>query len=291
MSDTQPLEFTGERFTPECQREIWYEHMHRYALLKPLVAGRKVLDAACGEGYGSDMLAQWADHVTGVDIDAQSVAHARARYTKENLQFVESNVLKLPFEDNSFEVVVSFETLEHLAEHQELLEEFKRVLKDDGYLVISTPDKAEYSDKTGFDNAYHVKELYKDEFKALLDPYFSHQQWFGQKLAFFSTLWQLDKQPQSVEVSAYAEQSVSDAKELPYQPMYYVVIASTQALTESLPDLHVFTDTAESVYEHYNEMIREYISVAKKFVALNDKHEAWKKHPIWGRVLRWLEKK
>ncbi|MCW5579095.1 MAG: class I SAM-dependent methyltransferase, partial [Dokdonella sp.] len=80
MSDSQPLPFTGERFTPECVREIWYEHWHRYAFARGLVAGKRVLDAACGEGYGSALLAAVAGSVTGVDVDADAIAHARARY-------------------------------------------------------------------------------------------------------------------------------------------------------------------------------------------------------------------
>ncbi len=62
---SKPLEFTGERFTPECVREIWYEHYHRYVFAHGLVTGRKVLDAACGEGYGSALLATEASSVTG----------------------------------------------------------------------------------------------------------------------------------------------------------------------------------------------------------------------------------
>ena len=60
MSDDAALPFTGERFTPECVREIWYEHWHRYAFARRLGAGRRVLDAACGEGYGSALLAKVA---------------------------------------------------------------------------------------------------------------------------------------------------------------------------------------------------------------------------------------
>ncbi len=74
------LPFTGERFTPECLREIWYEHYHRYAFARALVKGRRVADVACGEGYGAALLAAAATTVVGVDIDPASVAHARQRY-------------------------------------------------------------------------------------------------------------------------------------------------------------------------------------------------------------------
>ena len=78
MSESDALAFTGERFTPECVREIWYEHWHRYAFAQRFAAGKRVLDAACGEGYGTAMLAGTAAQAVGIDIDAASIAHARA---------------------------------------------------------------------------------------------------------------------------------------------------------------------------------------------------------------------
>ena len=73
-----PLPFTGERFTPECSGEIAYEHWHRYKLLESVVSGQTVLDAACGEGFGSALLAQWAQSVTGVDRDPKAIQHAQS---------------------------------------------------------------------------------------------------------------------------------------------------------------------------------------------------------------------
>jgi len=90
------LEFTGERFTPECVREIWYEHVHRYAFARDLVAGLNVLDAACGEGYGSALLSTKAAHVTGVDISAQAIEHASACYPSDSLTFRVSDCLSRP---------------------------------------------------------------------------------------------------------------------------------------------------------------------------------------------------
>ncbi len=96
MSDADTLAFTGERFTPECVREIWYEHMHRYAYAAPFARGKRVLDAGCGEGYGSALLAQAGAEVLGIDIDAASVAHARSRYTGvAQLRFQQADVTAL----------------------------------------------------------------------------------------------------------------------------------------------------------------------------------------------------
>ena len=185
------IDFTGERFTPECEREIWYEHYHRYAFAKRLVANKHVLDVASGEGYGSHIIAQYAQSVIGVDIDKTSIEHANKKYQKNNLQYIQSSCVKMPIDDASIDVVISFETLEHLAEQQEMLAEIDRVLKPDGILVISTPDKKHYSDATGFTNEYHVKKLYQDEFKSLLDHHWQQQTWYAQSLSFHSVMQKL----------------------------------------------------------------------------------------------------
>src|SRR6185369_1249345 len=137
-----PLEFTGERFTPECVREIWYEHWHRYVFARAFAQGRRVLDAACGEGYGSALLAASADSVLGVDVAESAVAHARQRYGQHaNLRFEQGDCTALSCGDAQFDLIVSFETLEHVAAQQALVAGFARALAPGGLLVVSSPDK------------------------------------------------------------------------------------------------------------------------------------------------------
>src|ERR1044071_10112905 len=95
-SAAPPLTFTGERFLPEVSGAIHYEHWHRYAAVAPVAAGKRVLDAACGEGYGSFLLAQSAAAVTGVDLSDDAITHAVQRYPGANLRFVTGSVTKLP---------------------------------------------------------------------------------------------------------------------------------------------------------------------------------------------------
>src|SRR5439155_10039614 len=102
------MEFTGERFVPACSGEIAYEHWHRYAFARRIAGGRRVLDVACGEGYGAALLAGVASEVVGVDIDAATLAHAAASYTDHaNLRFMRGSCAALPFADASFDLVVS----------------------------------------------------------------------------------------------------------------------------------------------------------------------------------------
>ena len=258
---TPALEFTGERFTPECVREIFHEHFHRYAWARGLVEGLDVLDCACGEGYGSRILADAARSVHGVDIDPATVEHARKRYATQGLEFTRASALELPFDDDRFDAVVSFETLEHLAEHDALMAEFRRVLKPRGFVLISSPDKKTYSDDSGFDNEFHVRELYRDELEALLATHFPNFSLFGQKLMFNSALWRIDGPPGPAEcLTSDADGRVSKAPVPAPAPLYFIAVAAAGRAT--LPDaaaLSLFDDRDESVYRHYNDEVRNHI--------------------------------
>jgi GT2 family glycosyltransferase/SAM-dependent methyltransferase/glycosyltransferase involved in cell wall biosynthesis len=190
------MEFTGERFLPSVGGEIRQEHLHRYVFAAALVEGKVVLDAACGEGYGSDLLARRAAQVIGVDIDGRCIDHARATYAHHrNLLLQCASVQRLPLGAQSIDVVVSFETLEHLAEQEQMLAEFRRVLRPDGLLIISTPNRAVYSDECQQVNPFHVRELYQPEFEALLKQHFKLHALYGQRLATGSTLFALPGAP------------------------------------------------------------------------------------------------
>jgi 2-polyprenyl-3-methyl-5-hydroxy-6-metoxy-1,4-benzoquinol methylase len=252
------LEFTGERFTPECEREIWYEHLHRYALAAHFCRNARTLDAACGEGYGAALLAKSATSVEGVDISEKAIDHARARYGNlKSLKFQQADCTRLPFADNEFDRVVSFETLEHLAEQDQLLAEFRRVLKPDGYLLLSSPDKAIYTDKQGSSNEFHVKELYRDELEALIQRHFPAHCLLGQKLMFHSAIWSLDGFDK-VALDQFSADSPQTPAGITQPPMYFIALCAANA--EYLPDtdrrLWLFDDSEESVYQHYHGEIR-----------------------------------
>ena len=173
--------WTGERMETFVLNELTIEHLHRYALALEFADGKKVLDIACGEGYGSNLLATKAIHVSGMDIDKASIEKAKAKYDKKNISFLVSDAEKISANDNEFDLVACFETLEHLADHASMLKEIKRVLKPGGLLIISTPDKKTYADQRGYKNPFHVKELYYDEFDNLLRSVFGHVKIYNQQ--------------------------------------------------------------------------------------------------------------
>jgi SAM-dependent methyltransferase len=189
---TDVLPWTGERFVPQVAGDVAYEHLHRYALAAELAVGKAVLDIACGEGYGSNLLAKTARLVIGVDVDAAAVAHARAAYPADHLNFRVGRCDAIPLPSKSVDLVVSFETLEHHDLHLEMMAEVRRVLRSDGVLVISTPDKRVYSDLPRFANPYHVRELYRPEFEQLLRTFFVKVAVYGQRMCCGSVVAPLD---------------------------------------------------------------------------------------------------
>jgi len=289
------LEFTGERFTPECQREIWYEHFHRYAVAARWCKNTRTLDAACGEGYGAALLAETASSVEAVDISETAIAHARQRYgDRSGLSFHVSDCISLPFEDKEFDRVVSFETLEHLLEQEQLLTEFRRVLKPDGFLMLSSPDKAVYSDQQNTSNEFHVKELYRDELEALVSRHFPAFHLLGQKLAFHSAIWSLDKASQ-VTFDQLSDGRCTSPDMISQSPMYYIALCAADAscLPDSNGKLWLFDDLEESVYQHYYGEIKRNMAAGGIIAGLEDQINELKEQlenaetasPSWWRRL------
>jgi len=247
------LDFTGERFVPGIPGEIVYEHWHRYAFAQTLARGRRVLDVACGEGYGGALLAASALSVTGIDISDEAVQHASERYgnAHPNLRFLQASAASLPLEDHSIDVIVSFETIEHLPQSLQapMIEEFARVLAPDGILILSSPNRPEYSPPGTPPNPFHVYEMDRKELDDLLTPFFPSQMWLSQRLWFGSTLW---REPVSVSgaTSAQVWQQQKDGKiaaaELPAAKYFLVVAArSEKAALPSIPELSLFSDAGE----------------------------------------------
>jgi SAM-dependent methyltransferase len=167
-----PLELTGERTLPDVPEEnYWFQrHLVVYEWIRRRVGGLRVIDMACGEGYGADVLSRSAASVVGVDANPEAHEHAKARYTRPGLRF-ERNMIQLFAQDA--DAVVFLQTIEHVPEPGELLEHFKRI-SDIAY--ISTPNVLTLAppgaERSG--NPWHVHEYRADEFRALLQRHFAH---------------------------------------------------------------------------------------------------------------------
>ena len=189
------IEWTGERCVPWTPHvDVVYEHFQRYLWAAEIVEGRRVLDLASGEGFGSAILADTAAFVCGVDLDERAVEHSRVNYAAANLGFSVGSALDLSqFEDGEFGAVTCFELIEHVADHEGVFAEILRVLGPDGLLVISTPDRRVYTESlTGQENPYHEHELSEPEFRTLLSSHFPHVALWGQRTITGARLSTLD---------------------------------------------------------------------------------------------------
>lgn len=186
------MKYTGERFIPDNDGlEIEAEHVHRYRAIASCLKNMKVLDAGCGTGYGSLLLSQFAKEVVGVDISLESIEWCKDHYSaQENLTFIQSSLESLPFNDAEFDCIVILEVIEHVDENiqKKFLKEAKRILKSNGTLVISTPNKAIYTDKSGYRNPYHISEFYLDDFKTYLKQEFKNVKLYNQSLYAVSSI-------------------------------------------------------------------------------------------------------
>ena len=222
------MEFTGERYVPQIHGNIELEHMHRYLMACELASGKDVLDIASGEGYGSARLAQSALHVYGVDISTESVKHARSRYPLDNVSFLVGSCDRIPLPDQSVDLVVSFETIEHHDKHEEMMLEIKRVLRPGGSLLISSPDKQTYTIDTNYRNSYHIKELFASEFKELISRHFKQSKHFGQKITYGSAI--LEEDGSSPLKSYWDHENEILGKSGSYKPIYLLALASDYQL-------------------------------------------------------------
>jgi 2-polyprenyl-3-methyl-5-hydroxy-6-metoxy-1,4-benzoquinol methylase len=186
MLNTLTMDYTGERMVPEASDGMtFWEHVERYRFALDHIQGRRVLDIACGEGYGSAaMAAAGAGKVIGVDVSEEACAHARAKY---GIEAREGSAEAMPVGDGEVEVVVSFETIEHLHDVKAFLRECHRVLSPGGKIIISTPNLPVYHERAP-DNPFHHHEMAKEEFDALLCEHFINVRMLGQHLPF-APIW------------------------------------------------------------------------------------------------------
>lgn len=256
------IEWTGERYVPWVDLgtpEIHYEHLHRYYFASQFVEGKKVLDLASGEGYGCAIMAEKAAEVIGVELDENAVKHAVYRYNLPNVKFMKGSITEIPIQgEKIFDVITCFEAIEHIENHEKLLAEVKRLLKQDGLFIISSPNRLLYSDKTGYKNPYHVRELYFDEFRGLLVKYFPYVYFLGQKVYPVSSIW-----PLGAGKGFYTEFCVrkADTGFIPVGvqekiPLYFIAIASEQKLPEGIK-FSTLTDVSEELFGRLRQLVNE----------------------------------
>ena len=175
-----PLELTGERTLPDVPEENYWFRRHQavYEWIAARVAGERVIDMACGEGYGSNVLAASAASVVGVDANPEAHEHARLRYRRGNLRFERDLVESFA---EQVEAVVFLQTIEHLQDPDAVLEHFRSLVGERGTVYLSTPNVRTLAPKGAerSDNPWHVHEYRAEEFERLCRRHFGSVALFG----------------------------------------------------------------------------------------------------------------
>jgi ubiquinone/menaquinone biosynthesis C-methylase UbiE len=257
------MEYTGERFQPNQTGVITLEHLNRYYFVIKQVelSGKVVLDIASGEGYGSDLLAQHAKFVYGVDISHEAIEHSKKKYDKENLIYLQGSADSIPIKDNVVDVVVSFETIEHHDKHEEMIVEIKRVMKGDGICIISSPDKLYYSDIANYKNKFHIKELYYDEFKTLISSHFKKSIFYSQKI-FIGSIIALDENGQEYKKPLVVEKE-GDSYE--FKPVYNIAIGTDNICFAPYYQLILYKEFENLVCDTDIKQARQSIQMSKEY--------------------------
>ncbi|PCI36535.1 MAG: hypothetical protein COB53_09235 [Elusimicrobia bacterium] len=191
-----------ERYHPDLKdAATGYFHLHRYAFAKSYIQGARVLDLACGEGYGSRLLADTAATVIGLDIDEAVIAAAEKKYARDNLRFQTGDMTALPFDDLAFDVVVCYEAIEHINKQEKCIDEIYRVLAVGGILLVSSPN-AKLSKKEA-PNPFHLREMDERQLRDLIARRFLHTEMFGQNLTTLSGIWRLGRPAPRIDADAH----------------------------------------------------------------------------------------
>jgi len=253
------MEFTGERVIPNMPEltHLYQEHIIRYMFASQFVKSKVVLDAACGTGYGSYLLYQkGAKTVIGIDISKEAIDYCNYNYKEENLEFKVDDCMKCHLDNSSFDVVVSFETLEHLKNPDTFLSEIKRVMKNDGMLIMSTPNKNTYP--TG--NPFHFNEYTETEFRLMLEKYFVNVTIFHQFYPPVMAVSKLGQTEEMLEIDNIS-QNVGSTDD---STLYFVAVCSDNALLNCVEKIFLFKN--KTILQEEYPILKESIHILKNSI-------------------------
>lgn len=236
---TDTLENDYERMVPEFHKDhlIYAEHITRYLAAKPIIEDKVVLDIASGSGYGTKILAESAKYVYGVDVNETAINYSKKHYSGKNIEYLVGDGESIPLGDASVDIVVTFETIEHIKDYKKFLKEVSRVLKKDGLLILSTPNDIEFAEG----NHFHLHEFEYDELVSLVKKYYRNVD------SYFQSTWKY--------VSVGSERDLNNdvsgmvlnlTKKRRDQHLYFYLLCSNRKITEKIEHI-------AALGEHYSD--------------------------------------
>lgn len=222
------MEDTGERLIEKGNEQTltYGEHLARYNSVLDVVKGKVVLDIAAGSGYGTKIMSKSAQQVIGIDYFDEAVKYSKKHYSARNVTYKTGDAHNLPLQDDTIDVVVSFETIEHLTDPAQFIKEVKRVLKKDGIFIVSTPNDAEFMEG----NEFHIHEFNLDELQKLINKNFTNCEFYYQGTWFSAGLlkeesFRRSMQPQKFDMAKTFGQQLRKA-------IFFIAIASDGPVPE-----------------------------------------------------------
>ncbi len=231
------MSVTGERLTfGQASDRHQADHMARYEFVRPYITDKVVLDMACGTGYGTAEIAKHARSVTGVDIDESSIEYAQTNFNRPTVTYLCESVATVVFPPETFDIIVSFETIEHLDDitRKAYLARMFESLKPDGCIFLSTPNKritSPYSKRPL--NPYHVLEYYQTTLaKELTNAGFVIDTWYGQRrvhrlftyrIVYYAIRLYEKVTKHQLRLYDLADSATVEVMTSKYEPRYFVV--------------------------------------------------------------------
>lgn len=259
------MKFTGERMIPDNNKNdnIYFEHMSRYIFANQFVKEKIVLDIACGVGYGSShLLSKGAKKVIGVDISQEAIDYAKKQYQNEKIEFLQGDATNIPLENDTIDVIVSFETIEHLKNQEKFLREVKRVLKNNGLFIISSPNSL----VAPKGNTHHFKEFTPTEFRNIICGYFNNLKVFYQDNVFSNYIFDEESLNQNnnknISLENFSPSVIAKDKNL-----FLICLASDSNLPQATGLISLYSDRGNELKLTKIVMQRVYNSSSWKLFA------------------------
>lgn len=230
------LEDTGERLIPEGHHQTltYGEHLSRYLAVTELCKDKIVLDIASGTGYGTKLLAGYAKKVFGVDYNSDAIDYAMENYNASNIKYIVGDATSIPLPDESVELVVSLETIEHLTDQDKFISEVKRVIKPGGQFVVSTPNDDEFIEG----NEFHLHEFNLGGLQKLITKNFANHHFYYQGSYFTAALLDEKGFTKGGRLRALTDKTFGQPTE---KAIYFLAIAS-DTIVEDLNQTVVISD-------------------------------------------------
>jgi ubiquinone/menaquinone biosynthesis C-methylase UbiE len=237
---------------------IYGEHIARYEAASGIVKNKVVLDIASGSGYGTYIISQHAKQVVGVDVSKDAIKYAANTYGSKNISYKLGDGKTIPCADNFFDVVTSFETIEHLDDYKNFMKEIKRVLKPDGLLILSTPNDLEFAEG----NHFHIHEFAQDELLSLAKEYYRNVE------EYYQSTWKGNligrKEDMSSEWSATI--SVDQLHPIPNEKfLYFYFLCSDRKITEKVKQRFTISEhVSDKLIHNKNSLTENHIQNLEK---------------------------